>query len=387
MQIRKTGWIENKASVLTQNQANYRVESTPIELLPEKLPVWLQGISIGRAQIIVDQLRSVISDRKEDPKSQPAVIWLTATPTQTKPGDETFDPVVPVSIIAVQGRVTSQEHADTVTVIHGGPMGPSDNGAPTDDGVSINNDVSSEAFVELTEAFDEQMRNRGVKFAQWATDPDPSQEATLQFECFGFAKLATLQYMSGQFPRTHGQLETDRKRNNNARLKPSPVSLRAINVDDAKSLERFVNIVEQTYVDTLDCPQLNQFRSAAQTISGYQTSTAYDPSRWFEIVDADDSAIGAVILATHSEKASELVYMALIPSARGKGLGHEVMQRVIEEIQIRLSPSEQNITIPQLVLAVDEKNVPAKRIYEAAGLKPMIRECVWGKHFTDQAMR
>ena len=340
---------------MNQKQANCRVERTPIELLPEKLPEWLKGLSIGRAQIIVDQLRSAISAPGTQSQGKPAVHWLTCYI------EHDSGQVPPASIIAVQGSVSSDEMADTATVLHAGPLFHE----------PAHSDLSEKATAELRQAFDREMRSSGVSFAQWATEPNDSDSPNLHCQQYGFNQLATLQYMSGVFG--GDKFQGGEKKSEFA---STSVTLRAVDVGNPQALSKLAICVDQTYTDTLDCPQLNDYRSASQTLGGYQTSIAFDANRWYEAVDASGAIIGVVIMATHNEKVSELVYMALLPARRGQGHGRDLLRSVINEVQSR--PCE---TKPQLVLAVDEKNLPAIHLYQAAGMKPMIRETVWGKHY------
>ena len=75
--------------------------------------------------------------------------------------------------------------------------------------------------------------------------------------------------------------------------------------------------------------------------------------------------------ATPPDAVAELVYMGLLPEARGQGLGSRMLgeaMRIAEEAQAR-----------RFILAVDEANSPALAAYQHAGLRLVVRETVWVK--------
>ncbi len=106
-------------------------------------------------------------------------------------------------------------------------------------------------------------------------------------------------------------------------------------IGPVSEFQRFVDLVEKTYTQTLDCPQISAYRTATQTLGGYQTSNAFDSNLWFTVFDDSETPIGCVILAQHRPAASsdtaaspiiEIVYMGLVPEARGAGRGKTLVQ-------------------------------------------------------------
>jgi len=69
--------------------------------------------------------------------------------------------------------------------------------------------------------------------------------------------------------------------------------------------------------------------------------------------------------ATGSAGSVELVYLGLVPEARGRGLGRRLLEHGLALLKGR---SERAV-----VLAVDERNTPAMKLYREAGFRPSLR--------------
>jgi GNAT superfamily N-acetyltransferase len=123
--------------------------------------------------------------------------------------------------------------------------------------------------------------------------------------------------------------------------------------------DRMLSVVEQTYLDSRDCPSLSRLRSAADALESHRAAGPFEPRRWrFAVWNGQD--VGCVLTAAlHSEKSGILSYMGLVPSARGRGLGGALV-REAQSIASRAGWHS-------LLLGVDLRNVPAIRLYEAAG--------------------
>ncbi len=134
--------------------------------------------------------------------------------------------------------------------------------------------------------------------------------------------------------------------------------------------ERLERMVEQTYVDTLDCPQLNGVRSVEEILAGYRAIGQFDPRRWL-LVRKAGTDVGCLLLAEHPGRIWELVYMGLAPQARGRRWGLEIARHA--QWLAREAGAE------NLVLAVDAQNEPAIRAYVAAGMIAWERRGAWLK--------
>jgi len=140
--------------------------------------------------------------------------------------------------------------------------------------------------------------------------------------------------------------------------------------------QRLASLVEQTYQGTLDCPALDGVRSIQDVLMGYQATGEYDPSRWLFIQsqtgDAETGSVGCLLLADHPrDKQWELIYMGLVPEARGRGWGLEATRQA--QWQVRQAGRD------RLVLAVDATNKYAVRVYAEAGFVTWDRRSVFTK--------
>jgi ribosomal protein S18 acetylase RimI-like enzyme len=122
--------------------------------------------------------------------------------------------------------------------------------------------------------------------------------------------------------------------------------------------ESFAQLLAATYEGTLDCPTLNGVREIHDVLESYRFGGT---SHWFVAMNGDEP-VGCLLLADHPRQENlELVYMGVVPSARGRGWG----AKLVRQAQWIARQSARQ----RLVLAVDETNWPALAIYQAAGFQ------------------
>ncbi|MGO9115887.1 MAG: GNAT family N-acetyltransferase [Thermoguttaceae bacterium] len=132
---------------------------------------------------------------------------------------------------------------------------------------------------------------------------------------------------------------------------------------------RFAGLVDATYEGTLDCPAVNGVRRVDDVLQGYRATGHFDPKRWF-IVHHQGEQIGCLILTDYPDHATwELIYMGILPAARGRGWGVEIVRYALW-LAGQASPN-------RFVLAVDATNEPALRMYAAAGFQAWDRRSVY----------
>lgn len=125
--------------------------------------------------------------------------------------------------------------------------------------------------------------------------------------------------------------------------------------------EHFAGVIDQTYIETQDCPELRDVRTPRQALASHQLSGQFDPDLW-KTYQHDGNDIGIVLLATHpAENYCELVYFGVCQSARGQGSGQQLLQHAIDDAVATGSK--------HLVLAVDDRNTSAKTIYQKFGFE------------------
>ncbi|MEZ6138435.1 MAG: GNAT family N-acetyltransferase [Pirellulaceae bacterium] len=131
---------------------------------------------------------------------------------------------------------------------------------------------------------------------------------------------------------------------------------------------RMAKLIVQTFIGTLDCPQLNGLRSETQVLDGFLGGRALREQNYWEILRIDGLIAGCVLLSRASANVAELVYMALLPEYRGQRMGNLLIQRGLE--------LSQRLQAEFMALAVDENNWPALRLYANSGFRPHCRLAV-----------
>ena len=132
---------------------------------------------------------------------------------------------------------------------------------------------------------------------------------------------------------------------------------------------RFALLVDATYEDTLDCPAVNGVRSIDDVLQGYRATGHFNPERWFSVHHRGEE-IGCLVLTDYLERAIwELIYMGVLPMARGHGHGLGIVRHALW--LARQAASD------RLVLAVDAANEPALRMYAAAGFRSYDRMSIY----------
>ena len=119
-------------------------------------------------------------------------------------------------------------------------------------------------------------------------------------------------------------------------------------------------LIECTYVETRDVPELNGHRNIESTLAGYAEMIVGIPESWW-IVQCNSENVGCLLLTPTGAGHCEITYLGLLPEWRGKGLSKAVMNFVWEW-------ASRNGT-EVITLAVDLRNTPAIRLYQSCGFK------------------
>lgn len=180
------------------------------------------------------------------------------------------------------------------------------------------------------------------------------QGARLLQDC-GFEKLANLIYLFAPvLPLAAGDAPDE-----NLQLVPVPEV-------DRETLKQ---VILATYVDTLDCPALEGIRDVDDALAGYAATGTHDPALWFVAYWQGDPA-GVLLLTQHLEANHwEVVYMGVAPEQRGRRLGRNLLAYVQKRAHAA--------GIDNLVLAVDDANWPACRMYHDAGFREWSRRVAY----------
>ena len=120
---------------------------------------------------------------------------------------------------------------------------------------------------------------------------------------------------------------------------------------------QFVRTIMATYKESLDCPGLVGLRTVDDTITTHKNTGLFTPRAW-HLAIADGEPAGVVLL-NNVQGRGDVVYLAVVPAARHRGIGQALVMRAVRDTAA--------MGLPQIGLAVDVANTPAMRLYEKTG--------------------
>lgn len=189
-------------------------------------------------------------------------------------------------------------------------------------------------------------RQQGVQLAQVLLEP-PDMPVAHLYESCGFVRMADLIFLQGRIPRA---LPT-----------PTLGAGLALHIYSSQTHDLFVRAILGSYEASLDCPVLNGVRRIDDIIDGHKAAGEHDPGLWFVLTDGDSPAGVLLLSPVAMNETIELVYLGLTPGARGRGLGHLLMELALSCCWQRKCAT--------LSLAVDAINTPALKLYHRHGMK------------------
>ena len=143
--------------------------------------------------------------------------------------------------------------------------------------------------------------------------------------------------------------------------------------------QRLAHVLEHSYRDTLDCPELCGLRDTEDVIESHIATGVFDPDRWMLAFDGSQ-AVGCILISLIPDNGSaELVYIGLTPEARGRGLGSALLNDSIDRLNGSAAQS--------LVCAVDRRNIPALCLYDRLGFAEFSSRDAWVKPVGDPGPR
>nr|WP_298964741.1 GNAT family N-acetyltransferase [uncultured Halomonas sp.] len=191
----------------------------------------------------------------------------------------------------------------------------------------------------------EWVTNQPIRLCHLELSPQAAVPEALLLE-FGMQRLASLEHLVGS---THRRLAMNEAR---------PLTLQPLG---AFSQAEQINLLAAVGHDSLDSVPLRDVLSVNELLAGFQQQDSQAPQHWYA-VHYQDALVGVLLLAPRPLlNRWELMLMGLIPEWRGMGLGRALLNSA-------LALAQQSGT-QEVVLAVDEVNVPAKRLYQQAGFK------------------
>ena len=132
----------------------------------------------------------------------------------------------------------------------------------------------------------------------------------------------------------------------------------------------FRAVLQQTYVGSLDMPELEGLRSLDDILTSHRAGGRFVAERWqVGRVRGEPEAAAVLLLSEAPDRESwEVAYLGLTPPARGRGLGRAALALAVELARPH---------VPRLELALDVRNRPAHHLYQGAGLRPFDRRAVY----------
>ena len=190
----------------------------------------------------------------------------------------------------------------------------------------------------------EDLKSAGCRLAQALVDPSAPRQSADDLTAAGIPRITDLVTM----------------RRNTAAPLDAPTDPFEWSDYSTANLADFRQVIEATYVNSLDIPELTGARSLDHVLEGHRASKFFDPTLWQVGRIPDRPGDAAVILTAPlpDHDACEIAYLGLTPTARGRGLGRAALARTLKITGPRASTLE---------LAVDVRNTPAARLYERAG--------------------
>jgi len=156
----------------------------------------------------------------------------------------------------------------------------------------------------------------------------------------------------------------------------SPESGLSFKPYNARDRQKLQDLLLRTYEETKDCPALDGIRQADDILDGYEATGLSGTDFWF-LITGKMGDMGCLLMADHPEDDQcELVYVGLIPSARGCGWGLKATSYA--------QWLTQQAGRQRLILAVDAENDPAIRMYAESGFSSLDRRSVFLKIFQQQ---
>jgi len=185
-------------------------------------------------------------------------------------------------------------------------------------------------------------RAQRLRLVQALIEPGAAECELLQ--AAGFTLLARLQYLERAVT---GPVRS-----------PPETGLTWVSYNDQRH-DEFAEVIATSYEETLDCPKLTGVRDPDDVIAAHKASGLFEPKGWL-LLRRDGQGVGVLLLnAVVYRSALEIVYMGLLRSVRGLGLGRVLVARAFTEARRR--------NVRTVLLAVDENNWPARNVYESFG--------------------
>lgn len=206
--------------------------------------------------------------------------------------------------------------------------------------------VDANAESRLWSEADRDLRQAGVVILQAVTTPEKSLNYLGLLRC-GFTGPYRL------IEQRHDLSDVER----DAAIDPA---IRLVPYSE-EQFDHFARLLVETYVDSLDMPELNDLRTPEQAM-GSHLGSGREPSPELYRIEVGRESVGVLMFNPGGpDNAWDLTYLGLRPAWRRRGLGRAI-------VKAALAISAQ-AGAPALVLTFDERNHAARRLYESVGFR------------------
>ena len=206
----------------------------------------------------------------------------------------------------------------------------------------------------LVNAMDEEFEKQGASFSMMVLEEFPTR-VHQWLETSGYDPLCHVETLCQPLPTTN---------------EPISAVLEFISGAENKRA-KLISIIEATYQQSLDCPKLQKLRSTDDTLDGYQGQGLIPTDGW-SFVHHGSTIVGCLLMtAFPGENYWELSYLGLLPEARGKGWGTQIVQQACS----RATEGGADL----LIATVDRANQPALAIYEQLGFTTVDQNEIYAK--------
>ena len=204
------------------------------------------------------------------------------------------------------------------------------------------------------------LRDRGIRVAQALVDP--AGPATTEGDLIrgGLPRVTTLTFL---------ERPTYRPTSVDFAARAATPSFRWATLGPDTE-EDFRTVLEATYHDSLDMPELDGVRSLDDVMASHRAAGRFEPTHWsVGHLDGEPDAAAVLLLSEVPDRQVwEIAYLGLTPAARRRGLGHAALIHAYDQARAA--------EVERIELAVDARNIPARHLYAAAGFKPFDRRIV-----------
>jgi len=130
----------------------------------------------------------------------------------------------------------------------------------------------------------------------------------------------------------------------------------------------FIEALDGSYEDTLDCPELCGMRATADVLQSHRATGQFDGRLWWALLEGEGAVATLMLNPCPEQRTVELVYLGLSPRARGRGLGRRLLVMGLRKACASRGGWD-------VACAVDERNVPARKLYDVMGFQVFGRRC------------